>query len=131
MSEVYNKEERALAIKKMHQVADTFYRGAINTQCHPFIEFCGLMAEYIKCCEAASEEGIDFTQANRHSGEALPMKEHNAAYLGEKLGCIYGPSFEDPKVFRAFIAALGLPFEVKVTPKDAPKVARFMELLED
>lgn len=117
LNEVYTKEERAEALRKMKIVADQFYRGAVQTNCHPFVEFCGLMQEYIKVCQAATDKGIDFTQANRHSGAALPIETYHAAYVGEKLGCIYGPSLSQPEVFKAFFEALELPFDIKIQPK--------------
>lgn len=128
---VYNKRERTQMLAQMQQASDQFYANAVATRCHAIVEFTGLMNEFIVACREASEAGLDFTQANRHSGQALPMKEHNAAYLGEKIGCIYGPSFEDPKVFEAFVSALGLPFKVKIETEPTQKVARFEELLED
>jgi len=117
-NEVYNEQERIEILERMRGVANSFYAGATQTRCHPFIEFCGLMSEYIKMCEAASHKGIDFTQANRHTGGALPMESYHANYLGEKIGCIYGPSLGDPKVFMAFIRALDLPFEIKIEEEE-------------
>jgi hypothetical protein len=91
---MYNEEERTEMLRKMKKASSVFYSMATQIGCHPFIEFTGLMNEYIKICEDAHQEGIDFTQTTRHqSGEnKLPMKRHHVAYLGEKLGCIYGPS---------------------------------------
>lgn len=111
---VYDDKERAEILAKMQAVSNAFYGGATQTHCHPFIEFTGLLNEYIKMCRRASEAGVDFTQANTHTGEALPMETYEAEYLGEKLDCIYGPSLSDPKVFRAFIASFNLPFNVKI-----------------
>lgn len=45
---------------------------------HPFIEFTGLMNEYIVMCENALAQGIDFTETSIHGdGKPLPMREHN------------------------------------------------------
>lgn len=96
-------------IAGMHEASNRFYGMAIRIGNHPFIEFCGLMNEYIKLCEQAQAAGIDFTQANAHTGLALPMKSFNATYLAEKLGCIYGPSLHsDPEIREAFLEELGL-----------------------
>jgi hypothetical protein len=95
-------------LKEMHAASDAFYWRAFSIGCHPFIEFCGLMNEYIKMCANARDAGIDFAEASAHSGRALPMQEFEAAYLGEKLGCIYGPSLQDPANRRAFMRAAGL-----------------------
>lgn len=116
---IYSKEERDEAIRKMQAASDAFYRAAIVTHCHPFIEFAGFMNEHIKLCQQAFEAGIDFMMANTHTGVALPIQDFHAAYIGEKMGCIYGPSFSDPKLFRAFVAALGLPFEVTVHAEES------------
>lgn len=110
----FSKEERDEALRKMQAASDAFYQAAIATHCHPFIEFAGFMNEHIKLCQQASDAGIDFMTANQHTGTALPIQPYNAAYIGEKMGCIYGPSFRDPKLFRAFVAALDLPFKVTV-----------------
>lgn len=119
---VYNKAERDESLKRMREVAKQFYAGAVQTRNHPFIEFAGLLNEYITICERASDAGVDFTQANRHSGEALPIETYHAGYVGEKLGCIYGPSFTNPKVFMAFLQKLELPFDVKIVPKKAQRL---------
>lgn len=114
---VYNKSERDEILERMDGITKRFYGEAVATRCHPFIEFCGLMSEHVTLCRAASKQDVDFTQANTHSGQALPMQAFNAAYIGEKMGCIYGPSLSDPKLFRAFIAAMDLSFEVEIKPK--------------
>lgn len=103
-------------VAAMSDVSAKFYAGAVQTRCHPFIEFCGLMNEYIGVCKSAASKGVDFSEANQHTGVALPIEEFHANYIGEKLGCIYGPSLKDPAIFAAFIAALDLPFDVKIEP---------------
>lgn len=104
-------------VAAMTAVSTKFYAGAVQTNCHPFIEFCGLMNEYIGVCKGAADQNIDFSQANQHTGVALPIKTFQANYIGEKLGCIYGPSFKDPTIFKAFVDALDLPFEVAIIPR--------------
>ena len=111
------KLERDKMLAAMQVVSNKFYKEAQATKVHGFLEFCGLMNEFIKVCQAASDKGIDFTQANRHSGAALPIETYHAAYVGEKLGCIYGPSLSQPEVFKAFFEALELPFDIKIEPK--------------
>lgn len=107
---VYSHEERELMLQQMQRVSDKFYTMAIQIGCHPFIEFCGLMNEYIKVCSETHRAGIDFTNATAHSGHALRMQHYHAEYLGEKLGCIYGPALAaEPELRRAFLAAMGLP----------------------
>jgi len=97
-TEVYSADERT--------ASNEFYLAAVRSRNHPFIEFTGLINEYIMLCEAAHAQGQDFTQANIHSGQALPMQAHNVAYLGEKLGCIYGPALT-PALREQLIRSLG------------------------
>ena len=104
----YTKEEREAMLDMMRATSENFYFQAFRIGCHPFIEFCGLMNEYIKICARAHENGIDFPHASAHSGIAVPMETYEAAYLGEKLGCIYGPSLQDPANLLAFMRAAGL-----------------------
>lgn len=95
-------------LRMMQDTSNAFYRQATGIGCHPFIEFCGLMNEYIKLCREAHMKGIDFTETSAHSGKALPMATYEAAYLGEKLGCIYGPSLKDAANKREFLVSAGL-----------------------
>ena len=89
IKESMNKDERAVSLHRMHAASKAFYMAAVHTGCHPFIEFTGLMNEYIKVCERAHKEGLDFTNCNKHSGHHLPMKSFEVAYVNEKLECIF------------------------------------------
>jgi hypothetical protein len=82
-------EERQLALERMQKASDAFYRDAISIGNHPFIEFAGLMNEYITACRAAHAKGIDFTQCNVHNGMALPLHPVMSDYINEKLECIF------------------------------------------
>lgn len=77
----------------MQVVSDNFYQNATRIGNHAFIEFCGLMNEYIKACRDAIGKGIDFTQANVHTGLPLPLASYQIDYIFEKFSCIYGESF--------------------------------------
>lgn len=88
-------------LKDMDAAACAFYASAVSAGNHAFIEFCGLMREYVNACAAALEQGIDFTNANRHSGQHLPVEPHFANYLGEKLECIYGADLARAALDRA------------------------------
>ncbi len=91
----YTQAELEEMLVKMEQASRAFYGDARRTGCHPFIEFTGLMNEYIQMCREALTLGQDFTETSIHgSGQPLPMKEHHRAYLTEKLECIYGYSLE-------------------------------------
>jgi len=82
-------------IRLMRAASGHFYHDAVHTGCHPFIEFTGLMNEYIDICQVALQQGLDFTETSIHgSGKPLPMREHHRQYLTEKLECIYGYSLE-------------------------------------
>ena len=106
--EVYSAEERDAMLRRMQATSDAFYACAVQIGCHPFIEFCGLMNEYIKACTAAHNDGIDFTQANTHSGRALPLEPYHVQYLAEKIDCIYGPSLRQAPLRSLFLRELGL-----------------------
>lgn len=79
----------------MQDASDAFYYHAVKIGCHPFIEFTGLLNEYINICRAAHAAGIDFTETSVHGSGVLPVKPHHVAYLSEKLACIYGNSVCD------------------------------------
>lgn len=90
MPKVMNPEERELALKVMQATSDKFYATAVRIGNHPFIEFTGLLNEYIKACRNAHAQGIDFTDCSAHSGIELPLREFEINYINEKLECIYG-----------------------------------------
>lgn len=104
----YSHEEREVMLAKMKAASSQFYAAAFRIGCHPFIEFTGLMNEYIKICYRAHEQGLDFNLCSAHSGIALPMEDYEARYLGEKLGCIYGPSVQDPVLGKAMLEEMGI-----------------------
>jgi hypothetical protein len=85
--------ERETALQRMDEAIGRFYGTAVNIGCHPFIEFAGVMTAYVKSCRRAHEDGVDFSECNRHSGQALPMESVELDYLSEKLGCIFGDRF--------------------------------------
>jgi len=85
-------DDREHALDQMQQASHQFYRAAVHIQNHPFIEFAGLMNEYINACKAAHAQGIDFTECNRHSGQTLPLHPVMSDYINEKLECIFAGS---------------------------------------
>lgn len=56
---------------------------------HAFCEWAGVMREHIKVCRDALAQGIDFTEADVHRGQTLPVAPHHLAYLNEKIGCMF------------------------------------------
>lgn len=104
----YSEAERKEILVKMDRVANQFYGMAVQTGCHAFIEFCGLMTEFQKVCAAAERAGLpNWAQANTHNGTILPFEPHHAKYLAEKLNCIYGPAlFATPELREIFVEEL-------------------------
>ena len=47
------------------------------------------MNEYLLACAQAHAQGIDFSECNRHSGQALPLHPVMSDYINEKLECIF------------------------------------------
>lgn len=84
-----HQDEREAALTAMQVAANAFYCAAIKINVHPFIEFAGLMNEYIKVCRQAHAAGIDFSDCSRHTGRSLPLHAHQIDYINEKLDCIY------------------------------------------
>ena len=81
-------------INSMQQISDEFYLKARCTDNHAFIEFTGILNEYIKICTQSLEKGIDFTRCNTHTGNKLHVKDYNLNYLLEKLNCIFDNCYE-------------------------------------
>ena len=82
-------EEREIALKQMQDLSDLFYSKVTHINVHPFIEFTGLMNEFIDACRNAHLKGVDFSECNKHAGNHLPLEEHQIHYLNEKLECIF------------------------------------------
>lgn len=83
-------EERAHILNRMRAASNSFYSAAANAGCHAFIEFTGLMNEFIKLCETAERQGTNWVHANVHGDVHLPFEPYHVEYLSEKLECIYG-----------------------------------------
>ena len=84
-----NEKERTEALYQMQTVSSGFHAQAVKIGVHPFIEFCGLMNEYIKACRRAHENGVDFSTCNTHTGQDLPLESFEVEYINEKLECIF------------------------------------------
>lgn len=96
--DTYTAEERAAKLAAMSQLADAFYFSAVQIQCHAFIEFTGLMNEFLKACAREDDAGRGgWIFANGH-GENVPLLEHEVEYIREKLHCIFGDQlFKGPR----------------------------------
>lgn len=98
-------------LRAMERASNTFYANAFNSgmghHCHAFIEFTGLMNEFIVLCRQAHARGIAFGDANTHTERPLPIEVHQAAYLAEKFDCIFGPSLRaNPEALSVFLQTL-------------------------
>ena len=82
-------QDRVIAISQMQAASAVFYAQAVRIGNHPFIEFCGLMNEYIKACELAHNADIDFSDCSVHTGQQLPMRSYMVDYVNQKLECIF------------------------------------------
>ena len=79
-------------LEAMKAAANNYYREAICTNCHTFIEFTGLINEYIKICERnLNQRGVDVTKTSTHCpGEPrLQVEDWELDYINDKLGCIF------------------------------------------
>jgi hypothetical protein len=104
-------KRRAAIIQDMKMLASAtynmFFKENMAGKCHAFMEFNGLLSKYIELCQAANEAGIDFTTANKHHAQALPVAEHDMEYLAEKIECMFGPTLRaNPKARAAFLRVL-------------------------
>jgi hypothetical protein len=85
------------SLDKMWLAANQFYLAAINTDCHAFIEFTGLMREYCKVCEKNLARGIDFRELNAHTSQRMELQPYHIDYFNEKLNCIFQGSLKVKK----------------------------------
>lgn len=99
------RKELQETITKMQSISSLFYRLAIQCGNHAFIEFCGLMNEYINMCQTTLDSGKDFTMCNVHTGQGLVIEEYQADYLGEKFSCIFTGSLKGD-LLKIFLARL-------------------------
>jgi hypothetical protein len=95
----YSQADRAKLADKMEATTDGFYFLAAQIGHHQFLEFAGLMREYVKLCRASNEAGHGFS-----FGPVL--KDYHAKYIGEKMGCIYGDELlKRPDLIKEFMAS--------------------------
>lgn len=82
------------SLQLMQEASDKFYQASTRTHCHAFVEFTGLMNEYIKICNEFQQANpdADFRENNAHTGQNIPVKPYQKQYILEKLECIYQDS---------------------------------------
>jgi len=107
-------------LQKMEALASLYYGKACAAGCHAFIEFAGLMNEFIKVCADAHKAGQQFPFANTHSGSSLPFQPYHMAYLAEKLNCIYGPGLLSSETNRRAFVDVLFDGEFKLVPAERP-----------
>lgn len=98
----YGSEERERMLARMTEIKDSFYAAAQRVGHHQFLEFAGLMAEYIKACERMHGAGLDFGTTE------VDLKAHEAMYVAEKFDCIFGQALANPKTREAFLGVLAV-----------------------
>lgn len=82
------KEALEKIIERMEICTDVFYPMAQRAECHPFLEFNGIMREYIELCRDSLEQNVDFIEDWPKS-----VKLYRLEYMAEKLNCIFGKIF--------------------------------------
>lgn len=94
-------KDRIKIINSMSDATDAFYRSALSTKSHTWLELVGFMRELIKIYGGMLDKGIDPL-----SNSPLP-EEHHVIYIAEKLDCIFGDAMrKHPKLAMALANAL-------------------------
>lgn len=95
----------------MTQIADVFYmlcsKAGFAHKCHPFLEFTGLMREYIHGCNMLIREGKDFRRSSGHALKESAVLPIDIRYISEKLNCIFGPTLRATETKNVFLALMG------------------------
>ena len=71
-------------LEEMQKASNSFYHSAVTIGVHPFIEFTGLMNEYIKAVRRQGSAG------SAHTGNPVHLQDYEVEYIREKLDCIFG-----------------------------------------
>ena len=93
-------EELGHMLDEMKAAKNLFYSIALQIGVHRFVEFAGLMNEYILACEALHAKNVDFVM------NTPSFSLENIDYIREKLTCIFedalatapGPAARDAAV---------------------------------
>lgn len=116
--EVDFRQSQLDVVDRMSRTVSAFYvalfQQGVGSYCHSFIEFVGLMSEYLKIVHRLAEAGEDLQSFNVHSGKTFSgIQDHEVLYLAEKLGCIFAPMLRGrpelrPLFVRALFAEMGV-----------------------
>lgn len=92
----YTPDNLTAARGQMYKVIDRFHDSAIaiSPPIHPFVEFTGLMHEFLAMCDQTIQKDRDFSRATNHGRQALDISMENAACLGKKFAHIFGSTFQ-------------------------------------
>ncbi len=102
--ELERRQELLEKLRQMQNLSNMFYDISRSIQVHTYIEFTGFLNEYIQLCRCALEKDIDFTETSAHNSQReLPIEEYQAAYIGEKFGCVFKRWLANPEILRAFL----------------------------
>jgi hypothetical protein len=114
----YSRAELEDMLTKMEAASSVFYGLAVRSGCHAFIEFTGLMNEFIKVCRQTMDAGIAFAFSNTHNDTPLVVHPYNMQYMAEKLDCIFGPVFRaSPEMRDVFLNAMDFPAPAPAPPE--------------
>lgn len=102
-TERLTKKELLSITTKMRNAANITYALLVGTGVHPFIEFNGMMQKFVDLCAREAGKGRDFTMNNVHTGNPMPLEDHDVLYLAEKFNCIFGDTLRaNPRQWALF-----------------------------
>jgi hypothetical protein len=111
-------------LKAMQNTNEEFYLRARAIGFHEYLEVAGILTEISKIARRAYAEKKDFV------ADGLELDETSAAYIGEKIGCIFHRAlYEDSQrligaLMRGALKSAGCPAEIldAVFPRSKAKV---------
>ena len=79
-------------LDELQAASNAFYNAAVRAGVHPFIEFTGLMNEWIKAARRQPER----MHGSVHTGDHVQLEIYEIRYIREKLECIFGKQVTRP-----------------------------------
>lgn len=87
-------ERTSACLVALDALGVAFYAASASIGVHPVIEFTGLLRIYTAQIKAAVKSGVPLHEISGvHGDRALLFSAGQAAYVAEKLDCIWGESF--------------------------------------
>lgn len=103
----YSIEDLLKICRKMDAVVEKIYPMMTSCEVHPFVEFNGLMREYVVICRILARSGVAFPFASNHGTMAVEVPDYTIEYMAEKLGCIFAPMIRgNPRAKDILVRAL-------------------------